>query len=169
MTKFIETVVSKCSICLKYDKFKQINDTALATSIDGIFDRIGIDLVSGLPFSKEGFSSILVIVEYLSKFAWAFPIKTKSAEEITSNLVKFVCNYGPPKCIISDQGKEFIKSMVKGLCDKLDIIKRTTSPYNQRANGQTERTNRRQLSERSDRLCLNRQSSLAPLIVVFID
>jgi hypothetical protein len=31
--------------------------------------------------------------------------------------------------------------MVKGLCDKLDIIKRTTSPYNPRANGQTERTN----------------------------
>jgi len=128
MTKFIETVVSKCSICLKYDKFKQINDTALATSIDGIFDRIGIDLESGLPVSKEGFSSILVIVEFLSKFAWAFPIKTKSVEEITSNLVKFVCNYGPPKCIISDQGKEFINSMVKGLCDKLDIIKRTTSP-----------------------------------------
>ena len=141
MNKTIDSVINKCTICLKYDKYKQISDTAIAISIDNIFDKIGIDLVNGIPTSSEGHCSLLVIVEYLSKFTWGFPLKTKSAEEITKHLTNFVCTYGPPKCIISDQGKEFINSTVQELCNRLEIIKRTTSPYNPRANGQTERTN----------------------------
>ena len=84
---------------------------------------------------------MLVVIEFLTKYAWAFPLKHKSAEEIAAHLTTLICTFGPPGCLLSDQGKEFLNIVVNKLCQKFNIIKRNTSSYNPRANGQCERTN----------------------------
>ena len=109
MNKDIEKIVATCEVCLKHDKVPIVNNQANATHIDNIFDRWGIDVVNGLPLSEHGYSSILVVVEYLTKFAWAFPLKHKSAQEIAQHLTTLICSFGPPKTLLSDQGKEFFK------------------------------------------------------------
>jgi hypothetical protein len=47
---------------------------------------MGMDIEMGLPVTIEGYHAILVLIEYLTKFAWAFPLKTKSAEEFVKHL-----------------------------------------------------------------------------------
>ena len=111
----------------------------MALSIDNIFDRMGIDLTGGFPFTKEGYHAVLTVVEYLTKFAWASLLKTKSAEEIFKHLQTLFCTFGPPNTILSDAGREFINMIVEKLCARFSIIKRTTSSYNQRLNVGTER------------------------------
>ena len=80
---------------------------AKAIEITGIFDRIGIDLVFGLPVDEEGNKGMLVITEYLSKYPYVTPIKSKTAEEISMKLWHYISEFGPPKIILSDQGTEF--------------------------------------------------------------
>ncbi len=46
---------------------------------------MGMDMVMGLPTTNEGYHAKLVVVEYLTKFAWAIPLITKSAEEIVKH------------------------------------------------------------------------------------
>ena len=55
MLKDIEETISKCEICKKHDKIKLINEAAIAIHEDNIFDRWGIDIVGGLPITKEGY------------------------------------------------------------------------------------------------------------------
>ncbi len=141
ISKDAHQLVNSCDICLKYDKIRLVNNPATAISIDNIFDRLSMDVVSGLPRTAEGYHAIFVIVEYLTKFAWAFPLKHKSAEEIATHLMGFICTFGPPNCLLSDQGKEFLNIIVKTLCEKFQIIRRTTSSYNPRANGLCEKSN----------------------------
>ena len=141
MEKQIDDLISLCEVCIRYDKIIRQDNPATAIHIDNIFERWGLDVVSGLPLSKEGYSAILVVIEYLTKFPWAFPLKHKSAEEIAGHLMKLICTFGPPNCLLSDQGKEFLNIVVQTLCEKFGIIKRNTSSYNPRTNGLCERTN----------------------------
>ncbi|RNA13694.1 hypothetical protein BpHYR1_042580 [Brachionus plicatilis] len=58
-------------------------------SIKGICDRIAIDLVFGLPLTEEGFLSVMVISEYLTKYPYVETIKSKKAVIFLSLLVGF--------------------------------------------------------------------------------
>jgi hypothetical protein len=63
MIKTAEEVVLYCTQC-KRNEPDRINDhPARALAITGIFDRVGIDLVFGLPETQEGFKGIIVITE----------------------------------------------------------------------------------------------------------
>ena len=80
-----------------------------------VFDRIGIDLVLGLPVTEEKFVGILVITEYFTKFPYVVPIRLKEANEITTRLFEYFSHFGPPRIMQSDQGPEFENKVVKAL------------------------------------------------------
>ena len=119
MEKFIHDTISVCDICIRHDQIIKLDNPAVALNIDNIFERWGIDIVNGLPLTDEGYCSMLVVVEYLTKFAWAFPLKTKSAAEIAAHLTTLICTFGPPSCLLSDSGKEFLNIIVNQLCTRL--------------------------------------------------
>ena len=79
--------------------------------------------------------------EYLSKYPYAVPIKSKRANEIASHLFRYISLFGPPKELLSDQGTEFLNAVVQHLSLVTGIERRITSPYNPRTNGLTERFN----------------------------
>lgn len=83
----------------------------------------------------------MVITEYLSKFPYAIPIKSKTAEEIASGLFDYISLFGPPYEILSDQGKEFLNSVVESMLKMTGIEHRVTSAYHPRTNGLTEKFN----------------------------
>ena len=66
--------------CHKHNTYKRISDPALALPIRGSSDRIGIDLAFGLQVTTNGYKGILVITEYLTKFPYAVPIRSKTAD-----------------------------------------------------------------------------------------
>jgi hypothetical protein len=112
MLKDIEYIIKTCMICLRHQTSATQNHPALALPITGIFDRIGIDCVFGLPETNDGFKGILVITEYLTKYPYAIPLKSKTAREIAGHLFTYISLFGPPKEILSDQGKEFLNEVV---------------------------------------------------------
>ena len=141
MINEIKETINQCLTCIRHQKQAEIHQKASALEINGIFERIGIDLILGLPETDEGYKGIMVITEYLTKYPYAVPIKSKSAEEIAEQLWHYISIFGPPKEILSDQGTEFLNEIVKNLTKSIGVEHRITSPYHPQTNGLTERFN----------------------------
>ncbi len=137
----VKYVCDNCTECLKHKVTTIFNHLTVALEVNGIFDRIGIDLVLGLPPTSEGFIGIVVIQEYLSKYPFAMPIRVKSAEEIASHLFSYISIFGPPKELLSDQGREFLNKTIQQLTTMVVVEHRITSSYHPRTNGQVKKLN----------------------------
>ena len=96
MVQTITSFINKCDVCNRHQKVPVINHPALALPVTGLFDRIGIDLIGGLPETRDGHKYIMVITEYLSKYPYACAIKSKQTSEIGEHLVVFISLFGPP-------------------------------------------------------------------------
>lgn len=87
------------------------------TDMVGIADTYQIDLVEMIPHAKENrnFKYILTVIDIFSKYAWAIPIKTKTAKDVTYAM-ESIFNAGfVPRNIHSDMGKEFYNAQFKAL------------------------------------------------------
>lgn len=90
----------------------------------GIDDTFQIDLVEMIPYAKEnkGYKYMLTVIDTFSKYAWAEPVKTKSANDVTKAFLN-VLNKDKriPKNVQSDNGKEFYNATFKKLMQKYNI------------------------------------------------
>ena len=141
MIEDVKKVISKCLPCIRHQKVPEKEHRAIAIQAKAIFELAGIDLVFGLPETEKGYKGVMVVTEYVSKYPWAVPIRSKTAEEVAEKLFIYISIFGPPKEIISDQGKEFVNTVIKHLAKIVGVEHKITSPYNPRANGLTERFN----------------------------
>jgi hypothetical protein len=73
------------------------NHAAIAIPITGLFDRIWVDCILGLPV--DGFKGILIMIDAFSKLILLHPIAGKEAEDIYQGLIHWISLYGPPKII----------------------------------------------------------------------
>ena len=142
MLENIKFVIRNCLPCLRNQRAPILEHMAQALPINGIFDRIGLDLVLGFPQTESGYTGILVIIEYLSKYPYAVPIRTKSAHEIARKLFTYITLFGPPKTILTDQGKEFCNKIFDSLSTMAGVEHTITSPYQPRTNGLVENFNK---------------------------
>lgn len=88
-------------------------------SIDDLFQA---DLVEMIPYYKQnkGFKYILVVINCFTKFAWALPLKSKTAIEVTKHMQK-VLDEQVPKNLHTDLGKEFYNKHFQELMKKYNI------------------------------------------------
>ncbi len=75
------------------------------------WEIVGMDLVGKLTPNKNGYQYICVMIDYFTKWCEAFPLKTKSAEEVTGCNVKLFYKFGAPKRLLTDQGTEFVNKV----------------------------------------------------------
>ena len=141
MVKEIKRIIKQCQVCARNNKIIIKYHPALATKIDRIFRRVSIDLVFGFDMSVDGYIGICVIIEFLSKFPFAKAIKTKEMQEIVAVLIEYISLFGPFDELLSDQGKEFCNILLAQLKNAIGFKHITTSAYNPRTNGITERFN----------------------------
>lgn len=67
---------------------------------------------------------IVTLQDDLTGFSAAYPLKSTDATTIAKTLVeKFVCYFGIPTNILSDQGSNFVSSLFKQMCKLLKINK----------------------------------------------
>jgi hypothetical protein len=75
------------------------------------------DLVDMQEYSKQnnGYKYILTVIDVLSKFLWAIPLKSKTSGSIVSAF-KLIINDRKPLKLKTDQGLEFNNLQFKNLC-----------------------------------------------------
>lgn len=88
-------------------------------------DTWQIDLIDMQKYSKfnNGFKYILTCIDTFSKYAWAQPIKSKSAENVSQAILKILNNNlgRKPKNIQSDNGREFFNGNFQAVMRKFNI------------------------------------------------
>jgi transposase InsO family protein len=141
MSRDIKKYITTCDICQKA-KSKTHAPIGLLQPIpipERPFDTVTMDFITELPESN-GYDSILVIVDKLTKYVNLIPTTTRINEKGTAELFfdHIVTHYGLPKQIISDRDSRWTGSFWKEVCKKLNIQRALTTAHHPQADGQTE-------------------------------
>ena len=71
------------------------------------FDTIIIDCVGPLPTTRSGNSYLLTIMDTVTRYPEAFPLRKIKRKSVVAALIQFFTRVGLPKVIRSDQGSNF--------------------------------------------------------------
>ena len=137
----VETYVPGCAICQRTKSVRQRPHGSLEVA-ERPWSSISMDFVEELPKSN-GFNSILVVVDRLSKWAIFILTTTKLSTVGLIDLVidHVVSQHGLPSSIISDRGSKFTSHLWAGINKALGIRVALSTAFHPQTDGQTERVN----------------------------
>ena len=80
--------------------------------------------------SSNGHRFIVVAIDYFTKWVEAASYANVTSQ-VVARLIKqnIICRYGVPSRIITDNGSNLNKKMMKELCDDFKIEHHNSSPY----------------------------------------
>ena len=137
--QYINTCETCCRFKPSYDKHAPILRFNNATRP---FERVHIDLVM-LERSNAGHKYILTVIDAMTHFLVAVPLRTKTTQEVTAALIQHVVlPFGVMDTIISDNGAEFTSEIFKNVIKDQKIEHRTVAIYKPSINGLVERVNK---------------------------
>lgn len=102
-------------------------------------DQWAIDLAGPFHTSYLGNSYILVMVDVYTRFCIIRPIPNKQSDTIVRERITKFATFGFPQYLQSDNGTEFVNSLLEKLSEAAGFDHRLTTPYHPRANGVAER------------------------------
>lgn len=91
--------------------------------VKGLDDLWQCDLIDMIKYNKfnKGYKYLLTVIDVFSKFAWARPIKDKSAKAVTNAMKEILMSGRKPNNLQSDLGSEFYNKYFKELINKYSI------------------------------------------------
>ena len=134
----------KCNVCAKRKSPAQKRRAPLRQyQVGAPMERVALDLVCPLPETERGNKWVLVIGDYFTKWMEAYALPDSKAETVAQAFVEnFVCRYGVPQELHSDQGRNFESDVFTEMCKILAIKKTRTVAYNPKSDGLIERYNK---------------------------
>ncbi|KAM3875163.1 vomeronasal type-2 receptor 1-like [Diretmus argenteus] len=111
---------------------------------------IGVDLIGPLPTTQDGYKYALTMTDLFTKWVVAEPLRTKHGAEAATCIINKFFEFGIPKKVITDQGREFVNEANTAIFKVLKVKHCMTLAYHPQTNGQDERTNqtlKRQLAK----------------------
>ncbi|GJV14296.1 reverse transcriptase domain-containing protein [Tanacetum coccineum] len=140
--KEAHTLVRLCEACQKTGNISKRDEMPLNNiQVCEIFDIWGIDFMGPFPKSYK-FEYILVVVDYVSKWAEAQALPTNDARVVVAFLKKLFCRFGMPKALISDRGTHFCNKIMEKTMKRYGVNHRFSTSYHPQTSGQVENTNR---------------------------
>lgn len=144
MKDFIQNYCRQCDLCFARKPKSRKEKAPLGSYLVGEpMERIAIDILGPLPITKNRNRFILVITDMFTKWTEAVAIPTQESTTVAKALVdNFICRFGSPLQLHSDQGRNFESNLFKDVCSFLGIDKTRTTSFRPQSNGQVERFNR---------------------------
>uniref|UniRef100_A0A1I8BFD6 RNA-directed DNA polymerase n=1 Tax=Meloidogyne hapla TaxID=6305 RepID=A0A1I8BFD6_MELHA len=131
----IEIFINGCSICQR-NKPSEPQKASENTWPDALFpfDRVHIDLAG--PFRGLNF---LLLVDAYSRYPFAFQMSNTNSSEIIVKLKEIFSMFGPPVCLVSDNGPQFISHEFETFLLSIGVNHIKSPPYHPASNGLCER------------------------------
>ncbi|XP_033363072.1 uncharacterized protein LOC117241209 [Bombus vosnesenskii] len=146
MKKEIQDYVRTCKECQlkKLTRIKAKQPMVLTDTPGKAFDKVSMDIIGPLPKTQKGNEYILTIQDLLTKYSIGIPlggISSASRPILADVFVKrFICRFGSPRAILTDQGTNFTSSLMKKVAKRFRIKQYTTTAYHPQSNGSIERS-----------------------------
>ena len=141
MRQAVERVVRCCICCQKNRRRKNLPKPPLKPMVyKRLMECVQIDLT----FLKEdkGYIGVLTVIDCCSKYLWAFPIRSKKTGPIALKLFKLFSSEGYPVHLQSDNGKEFVSTIIKALTKLMRADHKRSRPKHPQTNGTVESVNK---------------------------
>ena len=140
MDQDIEAYVSSCLGCqLAKAKVSKRHATHGHRLVSNIFNMFSMDLVD-MSTVSQSYRYLLVLQDYYSGFTILTNLRSKRASGVIKALWDALSLFGPPQALLTDNGKEFINSLVNNLVETEQIQHVTTFPYHAQGNAKNERS-----------------------------
>ena len=129
-----------CEVCQRCSKVKARKAPLIEREVlTEPFEVLGFDLVGPFPKGKGGFQYVLTAICMSSRWPEAIPLKTITAKAVAAGMVEIFSRTGIPLQLLTDQGSQFLSSLVTHLCRDLMVDKIRMAPYHPECNGVVER------------------------------
>ena len=140
LSKDVRSFIRKCCKCTRRKSPREKRSPLQQYPVGAPMERIALDILGPLPTSDRGNNYILVVGDYFTKWVEAYALPNQRAEVIAKTVVEqFVCRFGVPREMHSDQGRNFESKVMAEVCQLLGIHKTRTTPYNPKSDGFIER------------------------------
>ena len=130
--------------------------------------RIHADLFGDLKTTNKNNKYILVMTDAFTKYVELVALPNKEADTVADAMfAHWLCRYGIPMEVITDQGKEFCNKLSDELWKLMEMKHGRTSAYHPQCNSQVEVANKtiaKYLKSVVDRTTLDWEIYLAPLM-----
>jgi hypothetical protein len=142
--KFVNHYIFNCSTCKRTKPSRQepVGHLLPLPVPERPWSSISLDFITGLP-SSDGYNSILVVVDRLSKMSHFIPC----SDTITSKELSFIFLqqifqiHGLPKEIVADRGPILTSKFWQDFLNRLKINSNLSTTFHPQTDGQTERVN----------------------------
>ncbi|GKC77168.1 reverse transcriptase domain-containing protein, partial [Tanacetum coccineum] len=140
--KEAHTLVRLCEACQKTGNISKRDEMPLNNiQVCEIFYIWGINFMGPFPKSYKC-EYILVVVDYVSKWAEAQALPTNNARVVVTFLKKLFCRFGMPKALIIDHGTHFCNKIMERTMKRYGVNHHFSTSYHPQTSGQVENTNR---------------------------
>ncbi|GAA5845930.1 hypothetical protein JCM11251_007340 [Rhodosporidiobolus azoricus] len=141
MSPDVLTRIKACSQCQHFGR--QVFRSKLhPISVLKPMQMLSMDYLSLPEHSKGGFKSVLVVIDYFSRYIWAFKFKGAGTGLKTTNaLEKLFTTFGRPEVLMSDNGSHFVNQTVEDFLKENGVEQQVTPAYSPHTNGLVERAN----------------------------
>ena len=140
----VEQFVRSCDTCgrAKAPRHKRFGELQPLPTPDQPWESISMDFITDLPAS-EGYTTVLVVVDRLTKMSHFIPLTQlpaaeQTAEAVVRNVFKL---HGIPKDIVSDRGPQFASKFWHRFMELLGVKVKLSTAFHPETDGQTERVN----------------------------
>ena len=134
------THTRSCEVCQKCARAKGRKVPLMERQVlSEPFEVLAFDLVGPFPKAKNGFRFVLTAICMGSKWPEAIPLRSQTAKAVAAGMLEIFSRTGIPLQLLTDQGSQFLGSLVSHLCKDLRIDKLRTAPYHPECNGVVER------------------------------
>ena len=139
MTKEVHRYCDRCLTCAKCKPRAKPRAPLWSFTSGNPMQHIHIEIVAPLPRSRRGNRYILTVQCSLTNRAEVFAMSNQRATTSAKVLVRnWICRFGVPDSIHSDQGRNFESKIFSEMCQLLSINKTCISAYHPEGNGQIE-------------------------------
>ncbi|MCG8032063.1 MAG: DDE-type integrase/transposase/recombinase [Candidatus Thiodiazotropha taylori] len=136
--KQVEQFCKSCYGCQLVSQTTKPEPMARTELPAGPWQHLAADLLGPLPTGE----SILVLVDYYSRFFEVEIMKSTTSDKVIKAINKFFVTHGLPLSLQTDNGPQFVSESFKNFLSENGITHRRTTPLWPQANGEVERQNR---------------------------
>jgi len=105
-------------------------------------ELINIDTLEINQIDENGYLHIIVVIDCFSRWVELFPVKSLTGEEAALKLIEHFSRYGPPMAFKTDNGTQFLNSIIQQVTKYFGVTHNTSIPHSHEENGIVEKANK---------------------------
>lgn len=144
MDRMAEEQIRECNICANSDRILKTNTAPIELTEwpTRAWDRLAVDIRGPDQTLGQQYQFALVVVDYYSKWSEVELLREVSTKQVVNMFRKLFAREGIPRCIVSDNGPQFLSSEFVEFMAEFGIKHQRAPIYSPISNGLVERFNR---------------------------